>query len=111
MIATQTHRVTIPRKISTILSKRAEADNVSFSQAFCAVFEEHMEMLEDLRLSRILAEREAAGERLIQLSNAAEYAEEGHIWEEALERENTCTGELIPDDEFWKLANEIPYIP
>ena len=48
--------------MSTVLTKRAKADNVSFSQAFCAVFEEYMEMMEDLRLSAILAEREAASD-------------------------------------------------
>jgi len=32
------------------------------------MFEEHLEMLEDLRLSKILAEREAEGEKLIPMS-------------------------------------------
>jgi len=72
MIATETHRVTMPRKISTVLTKRAKADNVSFSQAFTAMVE-----------------------------MAIEYAEEGHIWEEALERRNNPSG-FVSHEEAWR---------
>jgi len=82
MIATSTHRVTMPKKVSAFLTKKAKAQNTSFSQVI-------LDMIQD----------------------AIEYAEEGHIWEEALMREKTCTGDFVPNDEFWKLANEIPYNP
>ena len=82
MIATSTHRVTMPKEVSALLTKRAKTQKTSFSQVV-------LDMIQD----------------------AIEYAEEGHIWEEALMREKTCTGEFISNDEFWKLANEIPYKP
>ena len=75
MIATSTHRVTMPKKMSALLTKRAKAQNTSFSQAFIA-------MVED----------------------AIEYAEEGHIWELALEREKTCTGKFLTHEEVWGSA-------
>jgi len=68
MAATATHRVTIPKKTSNFLAKRAKASDVSFSSALNALVEEHIEMMEDLRLSAILAEREAEGEKLIPMS-------------------------------------------
>ena len=59
MAATATHRVTIPKKTSNFLANRAKETDVSFSAALNALVEEHIEMMEDLRLSAILAEREA----------------------------------------------------
>ena len=72
MIATETHRVTMPKRISTVLSRRAKADNVSFSQAFTAMMEA-----------------------------AIEYAEEGHIWDEALERKLNPSG-FVSHADAWK---------
>jgi len=80
--ATMTHRLTMPKNMSMLLSRRAKAENTTLSQAF-------VRMMKDARL----------------------YAEEGHIWELALERERTSNGEYIEHDEFWKLAAEIPYVP
>ena len=36
-----------------------------------------------------------------------EYAEEGHIWEEALERERTCTGDFVPLEEVMRRYNAL----
>lgn len=82
MEATSTHRVTMPRKVSDLIARRAKARSTSFSQEILGLVED------------------AIGRE-----------EEGHIWEIALEREKTCTGDLISDDEFWKLADEVPYRP
>ena len=79
---TMPNPVAVPPKVLVFLTRKAKQENTTLSQAFAS-------MMEDM----------------------IEYAEEGHIWQEALEREKTCTGELIPNDEFWKLADEIPYTP
>ena len=85
---TATHRVTLPKKASAFLAKRAKSEKVSISHVIVALIEERAELLdelEDMRLSSICeerrAEREASGEK------------------------------LIPHDEFWKLAKDIPYNP
>jgi len=70
MIATTTttHRVTMPKKMSSYLSRKAKSEKISMSQAIQNIVEEYHEMVEDLRLSAILAEREAQGEKLIPMS-------------------------------------------
>ena len=79
MAATATHRVTMPKKVSALLARRAKAENVSMSKAILG-------MIED----------------------AIEYAEEGHIWELALERKRTSAGEKrIPLSEVWKPSDGV----
>jgi len=70
--ATMTHRLTMPKKMSVFLAKKAKQKNTTLSQAFIQIMEDAME-----------------------------YAEEGHIWELALERDKTCTGDLVPMSEIW----------
>ena len=72
MAATATYMVTVPGKVSSILARKAKVENVSVPEAILSLIED-----------------------------AIEYAEEHHIWEEALERERTCTGDLIPMSEIW----------
>jgi len=74
--------MTMPRHVSDMLDRKARQESVPLSKAILG-------MIED----------------------AIEYAEEHHIWEEALERKRTCTGDLMEWDEFWKLAHEVPYNP
>jgi len=95
MAVMATHRVTMPKRMSNLLSRRAKAQNTSFSQAFVSMVEDAIEYE---------AERDLE-------EDAIDYEEERYLGEVALERERTCTGKLIPNDEFWKLANEIPYNP
>jgi len=73
MAATATHRITIPKKASELLAQRAKEENTTISGAV-------LRMIED----------------------ATEYAEEGHIWEEALERKRTCTGKFVPLEEVMR---------
>ena len=82
MVATSTHRVTMPKKMSAFLAKRAKSGRTTVSKT----------------VTELLAAQ-------------IEYLEEGHIWEEALERKRTSDGNCIPHDEFWKLAEKIPYTP
>ena len=70
--ATMTHRLTMPKKMSALIARKAKNENTTLSQAF-------VKMMED----------------------AIEYAEEGHIWELALERKRTNTGEYLTHEEFW----------
>jgi|GEM_PF-4113036 len=78
--ATVTRRVTMtmPRHVSEMLDRKAQAECVPLSKAILGLIED-----------------------------AIEYAEEGHIWEEALERKRTCTGKFLSHDEFWKQANAL----
>ena len=65
---TITHRVTMPKKMSLLIAKRAKSENTTMSKTIQHIVEEYHEMLEELRLSAILAEREAGGEKLIPMS-------------------------------------------
>ena len=73
--ATATHRVTIPRKVSTRLARRAKAENITFSAAFAKLADEHEKMLEeldDMRFANVCAERladvKAGRDKLIPMS-------------------------------------------
>ena len=71
--ATATHRVTMPKKMSLFLKRRAKAENTTLSHAL-------VKMMVDAKL----------------------YAEEGHIWEEALNNAKTCTGDFVSHADAWK---------
>jgi len=58
--------------MSLFLTRRAKAEKTTLSQVF-------IKMTEDAKL----------------------YAEEGHIWEEALRRKKTSNGKYIPMSEIW----------
>ena len=60
--ATATHRVTLPRKVSTRLAQRAKAENTTISAVFVKLADEHAEMSEvlaDLRFAEVCKERRA----------------------------------------------------
>ena len=79
MAATATHRITIPKKVSELLVRRAKTEKTTISGAV-------LSMIED----------------------AVEYAEEGHIWELALERKRTSAGEKrIPLSEVWSSQDDV----
>lgn len=76
--AIATHRVTMPKKVSLLLSRKAKSENITFSKALLAFVEAQIE-----------------------------YLEEGHIWEEALENAKTCKGNLVPLDEVMRRYNAL----
>ena len=76
--ATAIYTVEVPEDVSGVIESKAKAENVSAPDAI-----------------------------LDLLRYAIEYSEEGHIWEEALERKRTCTGKFLSHDEFWKQANAV----
>jgi len=55
MAAMKTHRITIPQRVSTLLSRRAKASNITFSKAILDIIEERDELLDDLEDRRISA--------------------------------------------------------
>ena len=83
--ATVTHRITVPKKVSAFLTRKAKEEKTTLSGAIATLIEEHNEMLdaiEDRHLSMIADERVA-----------------------------TSDGKYLPSEEFWKLAHEVPYNP
>ena len=71
--ATMTYRVTLPKKASVFLSRKAKKENTTIPR----------------EISRIV-------------EDMIEYAEEGHIWEEALRNAKTCTGDFVSHEDAWK---------
>jgi len=69
---TMTHRVVLPKNVSLFLATKAKREKTTMSKAIASLTED-----------------------------AILYAEEGHIWEEALEREKTCTGKFLTHEEVW----------
>jgi len=70
MAATATHRITMPKKVSNLLTRRAKAENTTLSGAFLAFIEDALDEIsdeEDRRLSAICAERRATRTKLIPL--------------------------------------------
>jgi len=63
----------MPQKMSLHLKRRAKAEKTTLSQAF-------IKMVEDAKL----------------------YAEEGHIWEEALKNAKTCSGDFVSHEDAWR---------
>ena len=82
MPATMTHRVTMPKKVSVFLARKAKRENTTLSEAFTKLVKEHEEMLEDIedaRFANICAERiaewKASGEKSISFEEAMKLAE------------------------------------
>jgi len=73
MVAIATHRITLPKRISNHVAKRARRHNISFSKTVADM-----------------------------IAEAIEYAEEGHIWEEALRSKAESAGRFVPHEEAWK---------
>ena len=60
MATTATHRITMPKKISNMLAKKAKAGNTTLSGAFLAIVEDALDEMsdeEDKRFSAICDER------------------------------------------------------
>jgi len=86
--ATITHRLTMPKKTSALLTRRAKAEKTTLSKAFTKLVKEHEEMLEDIedaRFAQTCAERHA------------EWKADG--------------GKFVSFEEAMKLAETIPYTP
>ena len=73
--ATATHRVTIPRKVSTRLTRRAKAEHTTISAVFVKLADEHEAMseeLEDIRFAAVCEERladvKAGRDQLVPMS-------------------------------------------
>jgi len=68
MTATETYEITLPKRVVTPLARQAKSSKSTLSEIILRIIQEHNEMMEDLRVSAILAEREAGGEKLVPMS-------------------------------------------
>lgn len=85
MAATATHRITIPKEISNLLTRKAKAEKTTISKAFVGIVEDALDEMsdeEDKRLSAICDERL-----------------------------RTSGGKFLSHEEFWRLAEQVPYNP
>ena len=57
--ATMRHTVTLPKKASAFLTRKAKSGNTTVSSVIVTLIDDYNERMEDLRLSAILAKREA----------------------------------------------------
>ncbi|MCL1919631.1 MAG: hypothetical protein FWG50_00910 [Kiritimatiellaeota bacterium] len=70
MAETATHRITMPKRVSNLLARRAKAGNTTLSGAFLALVEDALDEIsdeEDRRLSAICDERIRTSTVLIPL--------------------------------------------
>ena len=85
MAATATHRITMPKEISDLLTQKAKTEKITISAAFLAIVEDALDEMSD--------------------------EEDKWFSELCDERHRTSDGQYLTHDEFWKLAYEVPYNP
>ena len=104
MVATETYTVKPPKRVSAFLAERARNERMTIQDVIIMSLEEYMGMVEDLRLSEMLAGREATRTELMPHGESWKMASESSFDEDAFANaveEGTELWRDVPDHVAW----------